>query len=64
MSRWQLTTRETEVLIELTSGCSNKEIGVSLGCSPRTVDVHVSSLLLKSGCTTRTELLAKLWNSS
>jgi DNA-binding CsgD family transcriptional regulator len=60
---WRLTPREAEVLEELSSGRSNKEIGTSLGCSSRTVDVHVSSLLVKSRCTSRTELLAQLWSS-
>jgi DNA-binding CsgD family transcriptional regulator len=60
-SAWQLTAREREVLAEIAAGRCNKEIARSLGCSARTVEVHVSSLLRKSGCGSRTELLARLW---
>ena len=58
---WKLTAREGEVLAEIAAGRSNKEIGASLACSARTVEVHVSSLLRKSRCGSRTELLARLW---
>jgi DNA-binding CsgD family transcriptional regulator len=58
---WTLTAREAEVLLELTHGGANKEIAKNLGCSFRTVEVHVASLLHKAGCASRTELLAQLW---
>ena len=58
---WKLTARESEVLLEIGAGRSNKEIAASLGRSVRTVEVHVTSLLRKSGCGSRTELLARLW---
>lgn len=57
---WQLTARESEVLVELAAGRSNKDIAVRLDCSARTVDVHVSSLLRKAQCTSRAELIARL----
>lgn len=60
-SDWKLTAREGEVLEQIAAGRSNKDIAMSLGCSARTVEVHVSSLLRKSGCGSRTELLARLW---
>jgi DNA-binding NarL/FixJ family response regulator len=60
-SRWRLTPRETEVLQEVAAGRCNKEIGLDLGCSTRTVEVHVSSILVKSGCSSRSELVAQLW---
>lgn len=56
---WSLTRRETEVVRFLLAGAANKEIARVLGCSPRTIEVHVSSILRKSGVASRTELLAK-----
>ncbi|MEO8180633.1 MAG: LuxR C-terminal-related transcriptional regulator [Deltaproteobacteria bacterium] len=62
-SCWCLTPRETEVLLELAHGLSNKDIGLKLRCSFRTVEVHVASILVKSSCASRTELLARVWVS-
>lgn len=55
----ELTVRETEVLSCLVGGMSNKQIARSLGISIRTVTVHVSNLLRKTGSASRTE--AALW---
>ena len=49
---WQvttLTTRERQVLILMSQGQSNKEIGVSLNISPRTVEIHRSHMMRKIG---------------
>ncbi|MET0415145.1 MAG: LuxR C-terminal-related transcriptional regulator [Actinoplanes sp.] len=54
-----LTAREREVLGCLAEGMSNKHIARTLGISVRTVTVHVSNLLRKTGATSRTE--AALW---
>lgn len=54
-----LTSREVEVLECLAAGMSNKQVARSLGISVRTVTVHVSNLLRKTGTTSRTE--AALW---
>ncbi|HWP38927.1 MAG TPA: response regulator transcription factor [Gemmatimonadales bacterium] len=43
----RLTPREREVLIEIASGRSNKEIAARLGISPRTVETHRESLMKK-----------------
>jgi DNA-binding NarL/FixJ family response regulator len=43
----RLTPREREVLAEIASGGSNKEIGAKLGISPRTVETHRESLMKK-----------------
>lgn len=51
-----LTERELEVLRELVAGCSNQEIGERLFISVNTVRSHISTLLSKTGCVTRTEL--------
>jgi DNA-binding CsgD family transcriptional regulator len=51
-----LTTREREVRELVATGASNQQIAARLGISPRTVAVHVSRLLAKTGCASRTEL--------
>jgi DNA-binding NarL/FixJ family response regulator len=55
----ELTAREIEVLGCLAAGMSNKQVARSLGISVRTVTVHVSNLLRKTGSASRTE--AALW---
>jgi DNA-binding NarL/FixJ family response regulator len=55
----ELTAREAEVLICLRDGMANKQIARALGISVRTVTVHVSNLLRKTGTSSRTE--AALW---
>jgi len=47
------------VLTALRRGLSNKAIAAELVLSPRTVESHMSHLLAKSGCCSRTQLL--LW---
>ncbi|WP_432987956.1 AAA family ATPase [Dactylosporangium sp. CA-233914] len=54
-----LTARELEVLGCLAAGMTNQQVASSLGISVRTVTVHVSNLLRKTGATSRTE--AALW---
>jgi DNA-binding NarL/FixJ family response regulator len=54
-----LTAREREVLGLLAEGMPNKQIARVLGISVRTVTVHVSNLLRKTGAASRTE--AALW---
>jgi len=50
-----LTTREREVLAELTQGRSNREIARALHVSEKTVKAHVSSVLAKLGVQDRTQ---------
>mgnify|MGYP002377633686 CR=1 FL=1 len=49
-----LTPREHEVLMWMREGKRNAEISMILGCSVRTVDNHVQSILRKTGAETRT----------
>ena len=55
----ELTARELEVLSCLAAGMSNKQVARSLGISIRTVTVHVSNLLRKTGSASRTEAALK-----
>lgn len=51
-----LGRREVDVARLVTDGLSNKEIGVRLFISERTVESHVRNILTKLGCTTRTQI--------
>ena len=50
-----LTERETEVLLQLARGKSNKEIAAALVIADKTVRTHVSSILGKLGVASRTQ---------
>jgi DNA-binding NarL/FixJ family response regulator len=52
-----LTQREQEVLVMLTHGLSNSQIGTRLHLSPRTVEKYVSNLLRKTETNNRAELV-------
>lgn len=55
--RAPLTAREREVLSQLTAGASNKEIGIYLGISSRTVEYHRANLMSKLGAKNAVELV-------
>jgi DNA-binding NarL/FixJ family response regulator len=61
-ARWQLTRRQTEVLALVAQGLSNRAIALSLECSESTVELHVSALLEKADCESRSQLVARLWS--
>lgn len=58
VARGPLTPRETEVLQLVTQGMRNKEIGLQLGLSPRTVEVHLKNVYEKLGVSSRTQAVA------
>lgn len=58
--QWELTARQTDVLVHLARACSNKEIAARLQCAERTVEVHVSAILQRSGCDSRAAVIAVL----
>jgi len=52
-----LTTRERQVFALIGKfGNTNMEIGAALGCTERTIKVHVSSLLRKRNVSNRVQL--------
>ncbi len=55
-----ITPAESRVLQALQQGLSNRGIAAVLVLSVRTVESHISSLLAKTGCGNRTQLL--LWS--
>jgi len=54
-----LSDRETEVLLLLTKGMANKQIGRALGISERTVKVHMGNVFRRIGVTDR--ISAAMW---
>lgn len=54
-----ITDREWDVLRELVYGLSNQEIAERLDMSVNTVKFHLSGLMSKTGCVSRTELAIK-----
>ncbi|MDA8173328.1 MAG: response regulator transcription factor [Nitrospiraceae bacterium] len=55
IERESLTHRETEVLVYLVKGLTNKEIAEVIGVSPGTVNTHLDNLYRKLGCSSRIE---------
>ncbi|MFO7524298.1 MAG: LuxR C-terminal-related transcriptional regulator, partial [Ignavibacteriaceae bacterium] len=54
-----LTRRQSEILELITEGLTNKEIADKLFLSTRTVDMHVSNILQRLNCNSRTEAIRK-----
>ena len=54
-----ISNREYEVLVEISNGLSNKEIGEKLHISESTIKTHVSNLLLKLDAKRRTQAIQK-----
>lgn len=55
-----LTIAEARVARYLVNGFTSKEMARSLGCSPRTVEVHRANMIIKFGVRNTSELIAKL----
>jgi DNA-binding CsgD family transcriptional regulator len=61
--RFQLTSRQTDVLARIAQGLTNKEIADALDCAENTVEYHVTQLLRKTGVHSRSRLIATFWGS-
>jgi len=57
----ELTPRESNVMTQMLSGRSNKEIAKSLGISHRTVEIHRARVMEKMQVDTLSELVNKVW---
>ncbi|MDY6945567.1 MAG: DNA-binding response regulator [Pseudomonadota bacterium] len=55
----QLTTRESEVLLWISRGKANREIGEILAISPRTVNKHLEQIFVKLGVANRASAAAR-----
>ena len=54
-----LTKRQKEVLKLMADGQTNKEVAAELSLSPRTVEMHVGSILERLNCRARTDAIKK-----
>jgi DNA-binding CsgD family transcriptional regulator len=54
--RTPITLRQREVVALIAAGCSNDEVGVRLGISPRTVKAHCDTLRVKLGVRRRRQI--------
>jgi DNA-binding CsgD family transcriptional regulator len=57
-NKFSLTSREYECLESMTLGRSMKETALILNLSPRTVEVHINNIKLKTGFYTRSQLIS------
>lgn len=54
----KITPREREILTHIAAGLSTKEIGVKVGLSANTVEVHRHNMLKRTGYRNSVELVA------
>jgi DNA-binding NarL/FixJ family response regulator len=57
----ELTKKQTEILIELVAGRSNKEIATRLGISDQTVSSHMKEVLSRLGVRNRTQAVSRYY---
>lgn len=56
----RISPRQAEILGLMAEGGTSKTIGAKLGITPRTVDSHVRTIILKLGAASRTHAVS-LW---
>lgn len=59
-TRFELTGREAEVLVQICAGLTNKEISEKLFISEYTVKDHIKKLMYKIGASSRAEIIAHI----
>lgn len=57
----ELTPREREVAQHIVNGCSSKDIGIMLGISHRTVEVHRAAVMRKLNASNTAHLVSKIF---
>ena len=60
--RGNLSQRERQVLEQIMLGKKNRDAGVAIGCSERTVKYHMAKILKKIGVSSRNELMRLLFS--
>jgi DNA-binding NarL/FixJ family response regulator len=60
----KLTPREAEILMWIARGKTNKEIGIILNSSPRTINKHLEHIFEKLGVSTRSAAVAMAFNDA
>lgn len=63
VTRWKLTPRQVEVLRRLAHGESEPEMAQALDWATTTIALVVAQLLQKTGATSRSDLITRLWNT-
>lgn len=57
----ELSVRETEIIVQIAYGFSDKEIANKLNISPRTIQTYVVRICLKLNARNRPHAVAKLF---
>lgn len=57
----ELSTRETEIIVQIAHGFSDKEIANKLNISPRTIQTHVVRICLKLNARNRAHAVTKVF---
>ncbi len=59
-----ITERQREVVELIAAGCSNAEVGIRLGISPRTAKAHCDTLRQKLGVARRRQIPVAYWTQT
>jgi DNA-binding CsgD family transcriptional regulator len=59
--RWGLTEAQRRVLALVGTGASNKAAAATLRCAECTIEFHLTAILARAGCPSRSRLVARFW---